>query len=334
MPLWQKKLGLELNDTLLKLVEVSQKKKQIRVEQFVSHPLPSVWNRDGVFIEQEELTQSVKEALAGRSFSTRKVHVALNSRHVVIQHKQVPIMKKRQLPRYLKEHVLPSCDLPFSDPMLNYLCMEQDQVAGNQNLLLVMVSKNYIETLIQIIEQCGLEPIWIDLSSLALYRWLSYVSLEQPLSTQLLTLHFSVNGVELSWFNNGDLQGVSFVPLQMSEYRQGEDHPQPDPLKPILLDSSEVESYGQALLPELQKRLKAWNKLYGWKPQQWVCTGEGVDFSLLQTVLATEEEIKVTTSHLPEMLLSNTLQESASRWIGSSLSVPIGLLLDGKVQMK
>ncbi|TCS96508.1 type IV pilus biogenesis protein PilM [Hazenella coriacea] len=332
LPLRQRRLGLELNDTLLKLVEVSQKKKQIRVEQVVSHPLPSVWNRDGVFIEQEELTQSVKEALTGRRFSTRKVHVALNSRHVMIQHKQVPIMKKRQLPRYLKEHILPTCNLPFTDPMLNYLCLEQDQIAGTQNLLLVMVSKSYIETLIKIIEQCGLQPVWIDLSSLSLFRWLSYVNSKQPMSTKLLTLNFSVTGVELSLFKDGDLQEVSYIPLQMAAHRHGEDHPQPDPLKPILLESSEVESYGKALLLELQKQLQAWEEAYGWKPQHWLCTGEGIDFSLLQTVLTTEE-IKVTTSDLPEELLSNSLQESASRWIGASLSVPIGLLLDGKVQM-
>lgn len=328
VPFRRKMLGLELNDTLLKLVELHKQGRKVRLEQMVAHPLPSVWSKDGEFIEQEALIQSVREALLGRRFATRKVHLALNSRHVTVQRKRVPILSERRLKKWIQKQIIPSLPLPYTEVVFDYIRLDKHEIEQEQDLLLIVASKNYVETLAKIIEYSGLEPISLDLSSLGLYRWLSYNA--DILPTQLLTLHFSVNGVECSWFKDGDLQAVSFLSLEMSTFRDGPDHPHPDPLKPILLSEEEVERYGKELLPLVNEQVEQWKKKLGWEPTQWILTGDGIDFPLLQKWLVQQTGDKVMHGTTPHEILSPALQVRVSRWLGSAMSVPIGLLLHGR----
>jgi type IV pilus assembly protein PilM len=328
LPFRRKALGLELNDTLLKLAEVYTAGRKVRLDQVVAHPLPSVWSKDGEFVEQEELVQSVREALLGRRFATRKVHLALSSRHVLIRRERVPIMGRRRLRKWVKEKMIPNLNLPYEETVFDLIPLEKHELEKEQDVMLVIASKKYVETFVNIIEWCGLEPVSLDLSSLALYRWLQFS--KERLSTRLLTLHLSVTGAELACFKDGDIQDAHFLPLSMPSFRIGPDHPQTDPLKPILLDEQEVKEYGNRLLSGVNEKLAEWKSRYSWSPDQWVLTGDGIDFQLLNQWLSKETSAKVESGATPHDILSPLLQERMSRWIGLSMSVPVGLLLNGR----
>ncbi|SEN34208.1 type IV pilus biogenesis protein PilM [Lihuaxuella thermophila] len=328
MPFRRKALGLELNDTLLKLAEVHTSGRKVRLDQVVAHPLPSVWSKDGEFIEQEELVQSVREALLGRKFSTRKVHLALSSRHVLIRRERVPLMGRRRLRKWVKEQLIPNLPLSYEEAVFDSIPLEKHELENEQDVMFVIASKKYVETFLKIIEWCGLEPVSLDLTSLALYRWLRFST--ERLPSRLLTLHLSMTGVELACFKDGDMQDAHFSPLSMPPFRIGPDHPQTDPLKPILLNEQEVSAYGQQLLSEVNQKLAEWESAYSWSPDQWVLTGDGIDFTLLNRWLSKETSAKVESGPTPQDILSPFLQERVSRWIGLSMSVPVGLLLNGR----
>ncbi|MBA4496148.1 pilus assembly protein PilM [Paenactinomyces guangxiensis] len=328
MPFRRRMLGLELNDTLLKLVEVQSVRRKVRLNQVVAHPLPSVWSKDGEFIEKEELVQSVREALLGRRFATRKVHMAINSRHVLVQRERVPQLGKRRLRRWIKEKVIPELGFSDEEVVFDFILLDKHELEEERDLLLVAASKEYVDTLLKIIEWCGLEPVSLELSSLGLYRWLRFST--EKLSSQLITLHLSLTGVELSWFKDGDIQDITFLPLSMPSYRIGPDHPQTDPLKPILMVEKEIEQYGQQLLAAVNEKLAIWKDQHRITPGQWILTGDGIDFSMLKDWLSKQIDGKVEIGPPPENILSSTLQERVTRWLGSSMSVPIGLLLNGR----
>ncbi|MBS7529244.1 pilus assembly protein PilM [Hazenella sp. IB182353] len=326
MPFWRKRLGLELNDTLLKLVQVKQRHKSLEVQKVVAHPFPSIWSEDGIFIEEAGLIETIREALAGHKFASKKVHVAIHSRHVYIQKHQIPIMKKRKRKEWIQENLIPTLGLPVRNVTFDWYVIKRLDLEELDEIMLVIAAKEYVNKLVRIIEKCGLEPISLEVSALGLHRWLMHQT--KDLSNHYLSIHVALNGVELSCFKDGELQDVSFVALEAPSFRHHFDQPPRDPLEPIMKDESEIEAYGKQLLEEMGPILSIWQKILQWEPTQWVLTGDAIDLKQMQSYLETQvggKEMVIGPAN--RSVLSQTVKEQASQWLGNAFSVPIGLLL-------
>lgn len=323
-------LGIELSDSLFKLVELQRKGRKVRINQMVVHPLPPKWMKNGTIAEPDELVSAIREALMGRRFRTRKVQLAINSNHTVIQQIKVPEMRKRKLRKMLQREVIPEMELPFTDPLFDFYCYGEVWEEGAlQDALIVTASRSYIQSLVETIEECGLEPIGIDLVPLANLRWLRFCQEEFP--RQFIVAHLTKTGVEISCFEHEVLSKTRYIPLNMTLFKEKPDCPFPDPLTPVLKEAAEIERYGKSLLTELDQELDAYSR-EGIFPTECVLTGEGLDFSQLQTWLAENVTFDVTIGPSIKNILSPSLQEKVSRWLGPSLSVPVGLVLEGREQ--
>ncbi len=319
-------LGVELSDSLFKLVELQRKRRKVRINQMVVHPLPPKWMQNGKITDPEELVSAIREALLGRRFRTRKVHLAINSNHTVIQQIKVPEMRKRKLHKMLQREVIPEMELPFTDPLFDFHCYGEVWEEGAlQDALIVTASHSHIQSLIETIEECGLEPICIDLVPLANMRWLRSC---REIPRQLIVAHLTKTGVEISYYEHEVLSRTRYIPLNMALFKEKPDCPFPDPLTPVLKEAAEIERYGKSLLTELDQELDAYSR-EGIFPTECVLTGEGLDFLQLQTWLAENVTFDVTIGPSIKNILSPSLQEKVSRWLGPSLSVPVGLVLEG-----
>ena len=118
------------------------------------------------------------------------------------------------------------------------------------------------------------------------------------------------------------------ISLSMEPFVEGERLRDP-PGAPLLKEEEEVRRYGEALSVALREVLASFRERAGWLPKEWVLTGEGVDFTLLRDRLKPEEGVSVTISPFPGELLAEGLRERIPPSLGPSLSVPIGLWLDG-----
>ena len=100
MPLFPRDaLGLELTDSLFKLVEIKRGFRRIRLTQYVVHPVLPMEERSAS--DREEWIQSVREALNGRRFRTRHVHLALGNRQVVTGIWKLPEMREARMRRWI-----------------------------------------------------------------------------------------------------------------------------------------------------------------------------------------------------------------------------------------
>ena len=94
MPLFPRfSLGMEMNDSLFKLVEMKKGLRRTRLTQYVVHPLLPVWQEERTAVDREELIQSIRDALLGRRFRTRRVHLTLSNRHVITGVWNIPEMR-------------------------------------------------------------------------------------------------------------------------------------------------------------------------------------------------------------------------------------------------
>ncbi|MBA4602791.1 type IV pilus biogenesis protein PilM [Thermoactinomyces mirandus] len=321
-------IGIELSPSFFKLAEVKKRRNKMWLYQYVVHPLPSIWSWESSIWEREEFIQSVQEALLGRDLHTKRVHVAINSKYVIYKRVMVPEMRKRKYRSWLREYLLPVLDLPFSDPVFDYHLINHVWVDGDeQEVLLAITSSSYIDVLTKCLHYCGLDPVHIDLAPLGLYRWLNHI--EDLSSSPFILLYLSKNEGEISYFIDGMFQGAHMIELPMTPCLVGKDRPYPDPLTPVLKTEEEVSCYGQALMEIVFEGIPDdLKKIFSCPNTRYILAGEGIDLSLLENWLIQNHSMKVKLAPPAEMVMTDNLRERASRWIGNSLSVPLGLMMD------
>lgn len=325
-------IGIELSPSYFKLAEVKRNRRGITLQQYVVHPFPGIWSKDAAFLEREELVQTIQEALLGRELHTERVHVGISCHEVVFKHVTVPEMPKRKYRRWIEEHLLSVLDLPFPDPAFDYQLVDHVWADGDeQKILLALISKSYIDTLTRVLRYCGLDPTHIDLSPFSLFRWIN--ASREIASAHTVIVQISKTEVEVSFFVDGKFTDIRPFHLPLTFFLDGADRPHPDPLKPVLQEESEVARYGRALFSRLTEWMDQTGKRRFLKPgAQWILTGEGLDLYLLEHWLNQQTEAAVSVAPPAELVMTERLREKASRWVGTSLSVPLGLVLrEGEV---
>lgn len=326
-------IGIELSPSLFKLVEVKKRHKAMELQQIVVHPLPSIWAKEPFFLEREELIQTIQEALLGRRLHTERVQVGINSREVIFKRVMVPEMRKSRYRPYLAKELIPLLELPFPDPVFDFQLIDHVWADGDhQEVLLALMPRSYLDALVRCFRFCGLDPVQIDIASFSLYRWVNaYRGIGSP---QALILQISKTGVELSYFSDNQLIDTETLSLPLTDYMLGEDRPHPDPLNPQLELEEEINQYGEALLGQLHEVMDQKKKRMFACPQaEWILSGEGLDFYLLENWLLQNQLAKVTLAPPAELIMSDELKDKASRWVGTSLSVPLGLMVGEKEGM-
>lgn len=321
------RLGMEWTDSLFKLVELHQRRGRVRVTEAVVHPLPPGWLRNGEIVEPDHVIQAIREALEGKKLHTRKVRIAVGGSHVRVMRRRLPELGKRKLCKWIRDQVLAEAHLPWDDPVFDYYRVGHVwEDGGEQDAVIVTASRRMVSALASLAEWGGLEPVGLEPAPLGLARWLSY-ALPEVFSNRM-TVQVSPRSVEVSFFEGEIWLETRSISLSMEPFAEGERLRDP-PGAPLLKEEEEVRRYGEALSIALREVLESFRERAGWLPREWVLTGEGVDFTLLRDRLKPEEGVSVTISPFPGELLAEGLRERIPPSLGPSLSVPIGLWLDG-----
>ncbi|SMO85741.1 type IV pilus biogenesis protein PilM [Melghirimyces algeriensis] len=322
-------LGMEWTDSLLKLVEMKRGFRRVRLMQYMVHPLFKEEMAQQSEVDREEWIQSVREALADRRFKTRNVHLALGNRHVVTAIWKIPEIDSNRMRRWIEKKVIPMWKLPFDDPYFDYQPIGHVWQEGDQQEVMVAaVSRSLVEERVDRIRCCGLEPVSIDLSALSLQRWLDYS--DDSLLDHMATLQFFRNGVDVNLFHRGVFQGGRFVPFEMVRFMKNDNLTDMNSMSPMLADPEQIQDYGETLLEVLGKEGPEWMNLELWKKSRvWVLTGEGIDLKQLMMWLQSKETPPVRMATEAKNLMSEKLSLKTSRWLGTTLSVPLGAALTG-----
>lgn len=332
MPLFPRyALGVELTDSLFKLVEVKKGLRRTRLTQYVVHPLLPVWQEESTSADREELIQSIRDALHSRRLRTRRVHLTLGSQQVVTGVWSLPEMRLSRMQRWIEKKVIPEWDLPFDDPHFDYQPIGRIwQEGDNQEVMVAVTSRSHVEQLVDLIGCCGLEPVSIDLAAHSLQCWVDYS--DHSTLPRWVALHVSREGVEVNLFYQGVLQGGMYLPLEMDPFAE-RIRPRMDPLSPSLTEPDQIADYGKALLEALGKEGPEWLIQELWKPGQvWVLTGTGIDLNQLLLWMKnqkTQETPPIRMGMGPQEMMDEKLTLQSSRWLGTALSVPLGAALDG-----
>ncbi|MCS1351440.1 type IV pilus biogenesis protein PilM [Mechercharimyces sp. CAU 1602] len=320
-------LAMELSDSLVKIVEVKVKRKRLksRMIEYMAHPFPSTWIDGGDLQEREAFIQTMREGMKEKKFRTRKAVLSLNCSDVYIVKQSIPELRNRRLRKWFQNEILPELSLPFDNPTFDFHRIGHVwEDGGEQEAIFVMTSKEKVEQWVEVAGWLGLEPVGVQLAPLGLYRWLD---LHMQLAENVMLLQIAKTRVEISLVIQGNLIEWKSIPLSVSMDDDQIYRPQMDSLKPVVRDEEEISVYGERLLIQLEEIVDGWKANHSIDIMEWVLSGEGIDFSLLQQYLNEQVDTKVSVSPSPENMMSKRVAKKASQWIGPTLSVPLGLAL-------
>lgn len=326
-------LGLELKDDVLKIVELSRNGRGVRLERFLYERIPDGWVSEGVLREPEQLSEFARNAVNREMFQTNKVHLSIDSPSFLLQKKTYPPMKKRDLRKVIAFEVEEQMELPFHDPWYEVVSLRQPDKKDNGaewEVLLVLTSEAFVRTYVEFARSSGLKPVGVDLSPLAIHRWLKYARPQDELGANVLVANLSTQKINVSVFEEDVLVTACCMPLAMDSFRTGGiSYRDRDIFPDYLHEEDDVRNYAAQLAAKLDSFL---HLQQGEKIGELVLTGEGAPLFQIRHVLS--ETLGTRTTVLSgEITVGDSLTYQPVSRIKPGLCLPMGLALKGLVRL-
>jgi type IV pilus assembly protein PilM len=163
-------VGLDIGSSCIKLVEILETPQSRTLSLFTQMPLPKGVIVDGVVVESETLTATIKEIFRQSGCKRKKIVTSLSGHAVIVKKATFAQMDDEELRALIHDEA--GKYLPFD----NMSAVDYDlQILGDNpynpsqmEVLIVAAKKEFIESYTDAIEAAGLAPVIMDVDSFAL----------------------------------------------------------------------------------------------------------------------------------------------------------------------
>ncbi|MDO8784911.1 MAG: type IV pilus assembly protein PilM [Syntrophales bacterium] len=163
-------VGLDIGSSSLKLAEMLETPEGYLLNNFSRIPLPRGVIVDGAVVEQEQLTEKIKELFKHSGCKRKRIVTSLSGHSVIIKKVSFPAMEEGELRDLIKDDA--GKYLPFEnveDVNLDFQILGENEFNPNQlEVLLVAAKKDIIAGYTTAIKNAGLSVAIMDVDSFAL----------------------------------------------------------------------------------------------------------------------------------------------------------------------
>ena len=143
------------------------------LERFGQVALPTGAVRDGEVIDVGAVAGAVRQLWAQAKFSSKRVVVGVANQKVVVRQVDLPWLPLEELRKSLAFQVQDFIPMPVEQAILDFHPLEEFQSESGTRMLrvlLVAASREMVRTALAAVEQAGLQPTMVDLTSFAVLR--------------------------------------------------------------------------------------------------------------------------------------------------------------------
>jgi len=166
-------VGLDIGTSGVRAAELKLGKGVTSLERFGQVALPSGAVRDGEVIEVAAVGAAIKQLWAQAKFSSKRVVVGVANQKVVVRQVDLPWLPVQELRTSLSFQVQDYIPMPVDQAILDFHPLEEfTSESGTRMLrvLLVAASRDMVRNALAAVEQAGLRPTMVDLTSFAVLR--------------------------------------------------------------------------------------------------------------------------------------------------------------------
>jgi type IV pilus assembly protein PilM len=185
-------VGLDIQPGFIAAVK-ARVNGSILAEQAAALPLPADVVRDGEVMDQEVLSDALRE-LFGESKMNKRVRVGVANQRTVLRTLELPpVSDPKELAAAVTFQAQDQVPMPLSNAVLDFhpLGVFDTPAGPRQRVVLVAAQRDMVERLLGAVRRAGLTPEGVDLSAFALIRSLYRADPEQSARV----LYLNVDGL-------------------------------------------------------------------------------------------------------------------------------------------
>jgi type IV pilus assembly protein PilM len=167
--------GLDLSDLSVKVVNIEDDGTCEYVSSYSSVPIPNGCISEGEIKQKEQVVLAIKKAvgIAGpKKMKTKRVICSLPETKAFLRIISIPQMSESELSEAVKWEMEANIPLPLEQVYYDWqkipdnLLFEKNKI----NLIVVAIAKNVVDQAMEVLELAGLDPVGLEIESIAQAR--------------------------------------------------------------------------------------------------------------------------------------------------------------------
>ncbi len=167
-------IGLDIGSSSIKLVELSESKGGLRLQNLAISPLPPEAIVDGAVMDSVTIIDSIKELVASTKTKTKDVVTSVSGHSVIVKKISLPFMTEAELEESIQWEAERYIPFDINDVNIDFKILGSvEENPELMDIILVAAKKDIINDYVSIIVEAGLNPIIIDVDAFALENMLA-----------------------------------------------------------------------------------------------------------------------------------------------------------------
>lgn len=200
-------LGIDIGTHSIKAVELTQEKdKRIRLRSIGYIPSPSV-SPEGIV---QKTVEGLMRLIHDMKVSTTEAVLSLPPSRVVTRIVEMPQMKDTELASSIRWEAEQYIPWPLAKSKIDYAVIDENPETKKIKVLLAAAPKDYIESVMSIVDQVGLTPVGIEPEVVAMVRSVNY---SLPPLPAILVLSFGATNSEIALVRKKEIVFAKSFPV-------------------------------------------------------------------------------------------------------------------------
>ncbi len=203
-------LGVHLNAHALKVLEFETKRGRTAVRGYINLPLPKGLMQDDAFMDQKKLSEFIKINFASPhfgSFNTNRVVISIPESKSFIRVMEMPIVDEAKAENAIMFEAEAYIPMPIDQVYFDWQIIGKSTTT--MNVLVIASPKDYVDTLMHIIEDAGLKMCGVEVEAQSVARALVPVNIDEP----ILVVDMDAFKTAMVIVEKGVVQFTSSVPV-------------------------------------------------------------------------------------------------------------------------
>lgn len=215
----RKVLSMDIGAHKIKIVEGSNTKNGIQINNFLSIETPEGSLRDGIILDKDLMHYVISEELRNKKIKTKDVYLTINSSKIVTREIVIPKVEYDEIDKILKYQIEDYLPINVNDYIIQFKIIEGINADDIEKLriLVIAIQKNIIDDYYELVRNLNLNPIVLDYQPNSISKLLKYNSVVNntfPLQNlTIASIDIGYDSTKISIIKNGNVLVTKIVEI-------------------------------------------------------------------------------------------------------------------------
>lgn len=164
-------LSIEIRNGYVYLVEAKTTKTSVSLRNLLAYEYPEEWVNDSGIVNIKDFSNLLIAHLKDYHFREKQAYVCINNSSVIYRELNIPEIDERRIPLLVRSEMMSTLNLS-PDYIMDYIVLSEfeSDSAKYLRVLAVAMQKTAIESVLEVLKQCRLNPVVIDSATNAILK--------------------------------------------------------------------------------------------------------------------------------------------------------------------